>query len=655
MRLSPLRHHVLCLHLGAALTLGLTVPAAAETLPAIFPAPVSAKLTGDDIALGETVVLVQAGPGDAAAEALVRQVLRKAGVAQIRTARRLPDHLDAIYVVMGTGDAPAVKAALERTGATLPAHDEGYALASRAEDGGALVVLAGKDADGLYHAGQTLRQIATDGRVPAIAIADYPAMPVRGVIEGFYGKHWSMAERISHIGFLAALKANTYIYSPKDEPFARDRWRDAYPPETLKDLSAVVDAANRQHVNFVYAISPGPSICYSDPADLEAIRRKFSALRGIGVRSFYVALDDIEYTKWNCAGDEAAFGAPGEKAAATAQAKLLNAVQADLVAAGDRGSLTMVPTEYYNTTDSPYKTALRASLDPRVVVQWTGTDVVPSSISVKDARNATKAFGRKTLLWDNYPVNDYTESAGRLLLAPYEHREAGLSAELSGIVSNPMNQEAASRPAVMGVVAFAWNDRDYDAARAWRAAARDMAGGDPRVAAALLTFFDTQHLAPTFGGQPWQPQAPRLRALIGRVRDSLASGSGDERRAALAELKVEADDLASAPDLIRAGVTVPGFVDEAKPWLDATALWGRSLQLTVGGLEAGLDSRGDTAQRLFDEAKALAAQATAINSIPGAVRHDGPVKVADGVLDTFIADAPGLVYAGNTGRWSATQ
>lgn len=646
MRFSPAPGHVLSLCFGAALALGVSVPAGAETLPAVFPAPVSAKLTGPDIALGKTVVLVQAGQGDAATEALVRQVLTRAGVTQIRTAKRVPEHLDATYVVLGTGDAPVVASALARTGAALPTHDEGYAIGSAALDGGALIVLGGKDADGLYHAGQTLRQIVTGGSVPSLSVADYPAMPVRGVIEGFYGKHWSMNERISHIGFLARLKANTYIYSPKDEPFARDRWREAYPPETLKELATVVDAANRQHVNFVYAISPGPSICYSDPADLEAIRHKFGALRGIGMRSFYVALDDIEYTKWNCAGDEAAFGAPGEKAAATAQAKLLNAVQADLVAAGDHGSLTMVPTEYYNTTDSPYKAALREGLDPRVVVQWTGTDVVPSSISVKDARNATKAFGRKTLLWDNYPVNDYTESAGRLLLAPYEHREAGLSAELSGIVSNPMNQEAASRPAVMGVVAFAWNDHDYDAARTWRAAAREMADGDPRVAAALLTFFDTQHLAPTFGGQPWQPQAPQLKALLGRVRDVLASGNGDEKRAALTELSAEADDLARAPDLIRAGVTVPGFVDEARPWLDATALWGRSLQLTAGGLEAGLDGNGDTAQRLFAEAKALAGQAAAINSIPGAVRHDGPVKVADGVLDTFIADAPGLVYAG---------
>ncbi|WP_026172465.1 beta-N-acetylhexosaminidase family protein [Asticcacaulis benevestitus] len=626
---------------GAALALsGAAQAAPLSSAPAIFPAPASLTLTGSAIGLGKTAVLVRAGAVDAETEALVRRVLAAAGVETIRTATKLPARLDASYVVIGTADADVIKAAAGRAGAALPTDYEGYSLASKAADGGALIVLAGKDADGLYHAAHTLRQIASGDHIPAVTIADHPAMPVRGTIEGFYGKPWSMAERAEHIEFLAELKANTYIYSPKDEVYARDKWREAYPAETLKQLGVLVEAANRHHINFVYAISPGPSICYSDPADLEAIRSKFAALRTIGVRSFYVALDDIEYTKWNCAGDEAAFGQSNETAAARAQAKVLNAVQADLAKDG-HGSLIMVPTEYYNATVSPYKTTLGKELDPRVVIQWTGTDTVPAAISVADARNATKAFGRKTLLWDNYPVNDYNESAGRLLLAPYARREAGLSTELAGIVSNPMNQEVASRPAVMGVIAFAWNDTGYDAERTWRASARYLAGGDAQTTEALLVFFDTQHLAPTFGNQPWQPQAPRLRALTNRVRDALATDDATERAAALAALGQAADDLAAAPDRIRAGVVVPGFVTEAQPWLDATALWGRALRLTVDGLRT---EDASTAPRLFAEAKRLADEAAKFQTIPGATRPMGPIKIADGVLDTFIHDAPGLVY-----------
>jgi hyaluronoglucosaminidase len=193
----------------------------------------------------------------------------------------------------------------------------------------------------------------------------------------------------------------------------------------------------------------------------------------------------------------------------------------------------------------------------------------------------------------------------------------------------------------MGLVAFAWNDTDYDAERTWRAAARYLAGGDAQVTEALLTFFDTQHLAPTFGNQPWQPQAPRLRAEINRVRDALALGDRTERVAALEALGKAADDLAAAPDRIRAGVIAPGFVTEAQPWLDATALWGRALRLTVDGLRA---EDAASAARLFSESARLADKAAKIRTIPGVTRPEGPVKVADGVLDTFIAEAPGLIY-----------
>lgn len=509
--------------------LGLAGPALAQpvTQPAIFPAPVSIALDGGTVTLGQSVVLVVAPGADPESVALVRRILGTAGVTKLATASRLPATLDRPYVVLGTGEAAVVRDALTRSKAAQDSHKEGYTLASVALGNGSLITLAGHDNDGLFHAAQTLRQLVERPAIPILVIQDHPAMPIRGTIEGFYGAPWSMADRTKHLEFLARTKANTFIYSPKDDPYARDRWREAYPAATLKALGKLAATAKHNHVDFVYAISPGPTVCFSDPADAKALLRKFDAFRALGVRSFYVALDDIEYTKWNCERDKTTFGDSGAQAAGIAQSHLLNLVQADLVARHDASSeLIMVPTEYFDAKESPYKEALRKHLDPKVVVQWTGTDVVPPAISIPDARAATKAFGRKTLLWDNYPVNDFETSAGRLLMAPYARREAGLSAELSGIVSNPMNQEVPSRVAVMGITAFAWNDKGYDAERTWHAAARDLAGGDARVTAALLTFFDTQHLAPTFGSQPWQEQAPQLKAVLDHVREAIARRCG---------------------------------------------------------------------------------------------------------------------------------
>ncbi len=620
------------------------------TMPALFPTPTSIELGSGTIALGRSVSLIAAPGVDPDTIALVRSILTASGVKTITTARRLPSVIDGTYVVLGTAAAPIVRDALARSRAVADNHAEGYTIASLASASGGVVTLAGHDADGLFHAAQTFRQLARRSTIPALVIQDHPAMPIRGTIEGFYGAPWSMADRTRHLDFLATVKANTYVYSPKDDPYARDRWREAYPAATLKALGTLATTARRNHVDFVYAVSPGPSVCFSDPADVQALERKFDAMRSIGVGSFYVALDDIEYTKWNCEKDKAAFGPSGAEAAGIAQSQLLNAVQANLAAKDPSArALIMVPTEYYDAKETPYKAALRKHLDPRIVVQWTGTDVVPPAISIPDAKAATKAFGRKTLLWDNYPVNDYAQTTGRLLMAPYTRREAGLSGELTGILSNPMNQEAPSRPAVTGVAAFGWNDKTYDAQRAWHFSARELAGGDERATAALLTFFDTQHMAPTFGSQPWQEQAPRLKAVLDGVREALAGGDAAARRAAIADLTARADEIANAPDIIRSGTIDPGFAAQSRPWLDAMQRWGRALQLTAAGLDAA-NLGSSAAGRYFANAKRLAAEAAAIQSIPGATRFDGPIKIADGVLDTFVADAPTLIafdHAGN--------
>jgi hyaluronoglucosaminidase len=613
----------------------------AQTLPTIFPAPVSIELKKGSIALSTSVVLVEAPGTDPETTTLIRNILENAGVKTITTAKQLPVIPDRPHIIIGTNDAAIVRAALAKSNAVADSTKEGYTIATMLSGNGALITLAGHDADGLFHAAQTFRQLAQRATIPALVINDHPAMPIRGTIEGFYGAPWSMINRVKHLDFLASIKANTYVYTPKDDPYARDKWREPYPAATLAELGKLVAVARRNHIDFVYAISPGPSICYSDSSDLHAMEQKFTALRTIGVHSFYVALDDIEYQKWNCEKDSLAFGKPGAEAAGIAQASMLNYMQASLKAHDKNARpLIMVPTEYYDAKESPYKAALRKHLDSNIVIQWTGTDVVPPAISVGDAKAATKAFGRKTLLWDNYPVNDYGQTAGRLLMAPYDKREAGLHKELSGILSNPMNQEAASRVAVTGVVAFAWNDKAYDANLTWHFAARELAGGDAATTAALLVFFDTQHMAPTFGSQPWQPQAPRLKETLDGVREAITVDNNAAK--AIAELKIIAAAFTNVPDIIRAGVVDTAFAQEARPWLEAMQLWGRALQLTAAGLDAA-NNGSAAAARYFAHAKQLAAEATAIQSIKGATRIEGPIKIADGVLDTFIADAPQMI------------
>jgi hyaluronoglucosaminidase len=300
-----------------------------------------------------------------------------------------------------------------------------------------------------------------------------------------------------------------------------------------------------------------------------------------------------------------------------------------------------VPTEYRGTRDSEYRQQLRTLLDPAVEVMWTGTYVVPDQITVADAQAADAAFGRPVFVWDNTPVNDFPRTAGRLILAPYARREPGLSGQVTGVVLNPMNQASASKVQLVGGADFAWNDAAYDPVRAQRAAAEDLAGGDPATADALLAFFDLENLAPTSArsGIVSQPQAPALAAQLEGFRTTWRSG---DRTGAVAGLRPYAERLAGAPALIRAHVVDPAFAADCGPWLDATALWGQALVATLDGLAARAGGDPTTGAARLADAASLAAQAETIHTIPGETKPEGPVRVGDGVLDTFVQGASAL-------------
>jgi hyaluronoglucosaminidase len=622
-----------------------------EPPPVVTPTPVDMRRLGPDVPVPARVT-VRTGPGAAAGDpavTVVEEVLRAAGATDVavvaaddRAARP-----GGLAVEVGAASAPGIAAALGAAGVTAPADlpAEGYALAAYGlSDGSATVALGGGGAAGTFYAAQTLRQLAAGGAVAGVAVLDRPAMAHRGAIEGFYGSPWTTEERLDQLAFYGRFKLNTYVYAPKDDPFHRDRWREPYPAAELAALRRLVEAAADNHVAFTFAVSPGVSICYSDPADLAALVAKLDAVHALGVRSFSVALDDIDPAVWHCPGDADRYGPPSTAVAARAQADLLNAVQSGFVATREGvAPLQMVPTDYRGTRDSEYRRALRAGLDPVIEVMWTGSYVVPPEITIDQATDAAATYGRPVLVWDNTPVNDFPATEGRLILAPYARREPGLSAAVTGVVLNPMNQAAASKVQLVGAADFAWNDAAYDPDRARRAAATHLAGAgaDPATVDALLAFFDLQNLAPTSArdGRVSQPQAPVLAEHLAAFR---TAWDGGDEAGAVAGLRPVADRLAGAPALIRAGVADAGFVADCGPWLDATALWGRALLATLDGLEVRL--AGDTAGAAarMAEADALAAQAAAIHTVPGETRPEGPVRVADGVLDTFLARAASL-------------
>ncbi|HEY2694086.1 MAG TPA: beta-N-acetylglucosaminidase domain-containing protein [Pseudonocardiaceae bacterium] len=601
------------------------------SLPAVYPVPQSMTPHGSSVPLGNAVGLVTGSGSDPDAITEVRTVLSAAGVHtidQVTDPKSLRPGETAVFVGGADEDPPAGPAltALGVADATALAA-EGYVLADGTANGRPVIVLDGHDATGTYYAAQTLRQLVVNRSVPGVRVRDWPALPIRGVIEGFYGNPWSDAQRLDQFAFYGAHKMDTYVYSPKNDPYLRDQWRDPYPADQLAALKALVDGANANHVTFTYALSPGLSVCYSSAPDEQALVAKFQSLWDIGVRSFAIPLDDISYTTWNCAADATRFGTGGA-AAGAAQSYLLNAVQKDFVAThAGAARLEMVPTEYSDVAASPYKNTIKAQLDPAVVVEWTGVGVIAPVITTAQAAAAKAVYGHDILAWDNYPVNDYVTN--RLLLGPYVGRSPGLAGSLVGITANPMIQPDASKIALFNVADFTWNDTAYNATASWQASLREFAGPDPQTQASFDAFADLEYYSDI------DPvQAPVLAKKITSFWSAWESGNPLAARQLDGYLNI----IQNIPSVLSTKLpSATEFATEAQPWLSSAGDWGQAARAALKMLVDERAGNGAAAAGDRAQAKALLAKAGSYTyvGLNGTVN----VTVGDGVLDKFIDDA----------------
>ena len=275
---------------------------------------------------------------------------------------------------------------------------------------------------------------------------------VRGVIEGFYGTPWTHEERLDLIRFCGAHDLNTWVHAPKDDPYHRKQWRDSYPDDELERFAELANEANRNGVEFAYAIAPGLSIRTGDESELEALDAKREQLRGAGVESFQLLWDDIDR----------------DAVSAEAQAEITNRF-----AAGE--PLVVCPMGYAGTGNSAYRRVFGPKLDPQIVVYWTGPEVVSVGINHEALDAAVKRFhDHELLLWDNYPVNDFAPD--RLFLAPLRGRDPRLATgKLRGIVSNAMLHAVPSKLALATVADWARDPTSYEPVASYERALREHA------------------------------------------------------------------------------------------------------------------------------------------------------------------------------------
>ena len=334
-------------------------------------------------------------------------------------------------------------------------------------DGKGISIL-GYDERGAFYGLQTLRQIvaqAESGLLPCVRVNDWPDLPSRGVVEGFYGTPWSHKARLSLIDFYGRYKMNTYIYGPKDDPYhSSPDWRKPYPEDEAADIKELVEACRANYVDFVWAIHPGQDIKWNEE-DYAALVAKFEDMYALGVRAFAIFFDDIS----------------GDGANPYRQVELLNRLGEEFVKVkGDVTPLIICPTDYNRSWANPTERGSLAvygrELDPSVRVFWTG-DYVCSDLTPATLEWVGTRIQRPALYWWNFPVTDYCRHI--VMQGPVYGLDQTLTAEnLCGFVSNPMEHAEASKLALYGVADYTWNIEDYDPHANWERGLGVLAGED---------------------------------------------------------------------------------------------------------------------------------------------------------------------------------
>ena len=409
-------------------------------------------------------------------------------------------------------------------------------------------------------ADKSLREVTQLGELPMGILVDWPDLPSRGVVEGYYGAPWSFESRCSIFRFMGRNKMNTYIYAPKDDPYHHGQGcYKPYPQEKAAELKDLIAYAHRNHVRFVWAIHPANTVRWQENGgrnQLDALCTKLQQMYDLGVRNFGVLVDDSS----------------GEIGKAERQVQLTNYILENFIRKHPdvNQTLIMCPTGYNRSwTNDKFLRTLGSGLDKSIPVMWTG-DTVVHDITLPGQKWVNERVQRPTFIWWNWPCNDFKRS--RLSMG----RTYGLDTapemkeQMSGFVANPMEHAEASKVGLFGVANYTWNIDDFESVTTWEAGLRRLY---PRHREAMKVFCDhNSYLLPNGHGYFREESvdiAPTAQAFI----DSIAADKPDMKAGQL--LQLEFDRMVSAArELKHTSNPVAGLCQEIRPWLDQFELCG---------------------------------------------------------------------------------
>ena len=477
------------------------------------------------------------------------------------------------------------------------------------------VNVIGRDARGVYYGVQTLLAFFQTDKMPLGEIIDFPNVLARGVVEGFYGTPWSFEHRIRQLDFYGSNKLNTYIYGPKDDPYhSSPNWRKPYPENQAIQLKKLIDRAEMNHVDFVWAIHPGQDIQWNEK-DREALLNKFGLMYDLGIRSYAVFFDDIS----------------GEGTNPSQQAQLLNYINTKFVKIKkDVKPLIMCPTEYNKSWSDPQKKYLETlgkELDPSIQIMWTGNRVV-ADIDQETMQWINSKIQREAFIWWNFPVSDYVRN--HLLLGPTYGNGKDIAKSVSGFVSNPMEHAEASKIAIYGVADYSWNMLNYNSEKKWLGALKVVM---PESYKALEIFArhnsdlgPNGHLYRRLESVNFKPQADLF----------LKNLEANQKIENFDTIQNEFQAMVEASNILLKSTDNTVLLDEIRPWVEQFKLQGQSGLIMLNMYKDIQEKQTNNFEISYQAFKVIKTQIYAIDQTANQNPYQPGIKTATLVITPLI-------------------
>lgn len=342
-----------------------------------------------------------------------------------------------------------------------------YYLKIFGEDGHPQIIniyLLSDDEEGFYNGAKSISQMLFKNELFESAIFDYPETEIRAVAEAFYGKIWDEEDRLDAISYLALLKYNLFLYSPKSDAFAWAMWRTPYDQKEEEKLRRLAKHSTLLGITPCYGVGPGYDIQFSNTRDYSTLLNKFRRLISFGFdRCLVLAFDDTQKTLSDI--DKERFSN-----IADAQIYLANRLYEDIKKIRSDIMLAFVPNDY--TTEwakkDNYLSRISEGLGDKYQIAWTGYYVVSPTITIKDIDEIEAILKQPPVLADNYPVSDLMYGGGAAFLGPIAGREAGIFNRIKMYASNPMRYTISSLIPLGTIADLLWNPYTYEKEKSFK-------------------------------------------------------------------------------------------------------------------------------------------------------------------------------------------